>query len=206
MNNQAFSKIWILIILIILIGGGILTYQYLLAPKEEIETPEEGTTEEEIADWQTYRNDKYSYEFKYPAELKVESFLDSGTVPINEVSAVGIGLSVPVQPVSSEEFAEMSRNVIIIHVTDDFQDLAINQFSDYSNGEMICKTKKEKETTELICKIDNFVIIMDSVFEKDDVFYEVLFNTILERDRTYWDFSENIDIYKKVLSTFRFLE
>ncbi len=35
MNNKAFSKIWILIILIVIIGGGFLTWQYFGAPKEE---------------------------------------------------------------------------------------------------------------------------------------------------------------------------
>ena len=32
MNNQAFSKIWIIIVLIILIGGGLLAWQYFGKP------------------------------------------------------------------------------------------------------------------------------------------------------------------------------
>ena len=40
MNNQAFSKIWVVIILVILIAGGILAWQYWLAPKEKGEVPE----------------------------------------------------------------------------------------------------------------------------------------------------------------------
>jgi len=35
MHNQAFSKIWIVIILVVLITGGILTWQYFSTPKEE---------------------------------------------------------------------------------------------------------------------------------------------------------------------------
>lgn len=41
MNNQAFSKIWIIVILVILVVGGILAWQYFEAPKEEVKTSEE---------------------------------------------------------------------------------------------------------------------------------------------------------------------
>ena len=38
--NQSFSKIWIIVILVILIAGGILTWQYFDIPKEEVKTSE----------------------------------------------------------------------------------------------------------------------------------------------------------------------
>lgn len=40
MNYKAFSKTWMLIVLIILIGGGIFVWQFLKTPEEEIEKPE----------------------------------------------------------------------------------------------------------------------------------------------------------------------
>lgn len=46
MNNQSFSKIWILIILIVFIAGGILAWQYWGVPKEEVKAPEEKLPEE----------------------------------------------------------------------------------------------------------------------------------------------------------------
>lgn len=64
MNNQAFSKIWI-IILIVLVGGGIFVWQYFGTPKEEAKAPGE-SVEEGIASWETYRNEEYGYEIKYP--------------------------------------------------------------------------------------------------------------------------------------------
>ena len=39
--TKAFSKIWIIIILIVLITGGIFAYKYWWMPKEEVKTPEE---------------------------------------------------------------------------------------------------------------------------------------------------------------------
>jgi len=41
MHNQAFSKIWIVIILVVLITGGIFTWKYFSTPKEETKVAEE---------------------------------------------------------------------------------------------------------------------------------------------------------------------
>jgi len=40
MNNQSFSKIWVMLIVVILLGGGILGWQYWWLPKEEIRMSE----------------------------------------------------------------------------------------------------------------------------------------------------------------------
>ena len=69
--KHAFSKIWILIILIVFVAGGIFTWQYFGVPEEKVEEPEE-ITKDETANWQTYRNEEYGFEIKYP------SFLEGG--------------------------------------------------------------------------------------------------------------------------------
>jgi len=46
MSNSAFSKIWIIVIIVIFVIGGFLTWQYLGIPKEEGETPEYPETPE----------------------------------------------------------------------------------------------------------------------------------------------------------------
>ena len=58
--NKAFSKIWIVVILVALFAGGILVWQYFRIPKEVIE--------DETADWETYRNEPYGLELKYPKD------------------------------------------------------------------------------------------------------------------------------------------
>ena len=68
MNNQAFSKIWIIVFLVILLAVGIFAWRYW--PKEGIKAPKEEVIEDETADWKTYRNEEYGFEVKYPRFLK----------------------------------------------------------------------------------------------------------------------------------------
>jgi len=65
MKNKAFSKISLLIILVVVISGGIFLLQYLGTPKEEVK--------DETADWGTYRNEEYGYEIKYPNDWKTNT-------------------------------------------------------------------------------------------------------------------------------------
>jgi len=75
MNNRAFSKIWIIVIILVLVGGGVLTWQYLRLSKEKSELPKEvEVSQEEVigretADWKIYRNILQGYEIKYPKDF-----------------------------------------------------------------------------------------------------------------------------------------
>ncbi len=93
MNNQAFSKIWMVVILIVFIAGGILIWQYWGIPKEKIKLPEEiipvekeRFIEDETSRWSIYRNVEIGIEFKYPGVHGVhehtEDFIDEQIGPI----------------------------------------------------------------------------------------------------------------------------
>lgn len=76
MDTKAFSKIWIIIILIIFIAGGFLAWQYFGMPKEKVEVPEEKTEEaipeetigDETADWKTFNHPFYRFQIKFPSD------------------------------------------------------------------------------------------------------------------------------------------
>ena len=70
MNNQAFSKIWIIVILVALIGGGILVWNYSGIQNNDNEINEE-VSEDETMNQRTYTNEEYGYSFKYPSEATI---------------------------------------------------------------------------------------------------------------------------------------
>ncbi len=72
----------IVVILIVFVGGGILAYQYWSAPKEV--KPSEEIVIDETADWKTYRNEKYGFEFKYPIYMEIIE-KDIKNISINSV-------------------------------------------------------------------------------------------------------------------------
>ena len=53
--NQAFSKIWIIVISLVLIAGGIFAWQY------------------SEASWKTYQNEEFGFQIKHPKSLILES-------------------------------------------------------------------------------------------------------------------------------------
>lgn len=125
MNNQAFSKIWIVIIIVILLGGGFLAWRYLGVPKgEKISAPVEkiiekkikvgagtATTEETVkikekeGEWNTLIMDKYlGYEVDYPKdwELYGEVGLIRGFVKSFEKDSTKIACSISITPIARE--------------------------------------------------------------------------------------------------------
>ena len=67
-QKPKFNLKYILIVAILafVVGGGILAYQYWWLPRHETKPPEIT-----IKSWQTYRNDFYDFEFRYPPNNKI---------------------------------------------------------------------------------------------------------------------------------------
>jgi len=82
--TQAFSKIWIFIIFIIIFSGVIFAWQYLEILEKEAELQKE-ITKEEIANWKIYRDDEFGFEIKYPQDWEFERIIYSHFIPPFEI-------------------------------------------------------------------------------------------------------------------------
>ncbi|MDP3990890.1 MAG: hypothetical protein Q8P63_01170 [Candidatus Nealsonbacteria bacterium] len=60
--DKSFSKIWIIVIVIIVIAGGFFAWQYWKMPEE---------VKDEINNWKTYQNKEYGFEIKHPSTWAV---------------------------------------------------------------------------------------------------------------------------------------
>jgi len=79
-KRKGFSTILVVAIVLVVIAGGFLTWQYWPEPadNEQPETEEPITDEEidETANWQVYRNNEYGFEIKYPNDIIVKDWTD----------------------------------------------------------------------------------------------------------------------------------
>jgi len=67
MNQQkGISMILSVLIALLVIAGGVVVYNYYYAPGEKPSTGEPGESQDETADWETYRNEEHGFEIKYP--------------------------------------------------------------------------------------------------------------------------------------------
>ena len=81
LNKKFFTQIGILIIVLIIfiVGIGILAFKYWQTLEKETKTFVV-ETQDEIADWKTYRNEKYNVEFNYPKIFNVKEHLNESIV------------------------------------------------------------------------------------------------------------------------------
>jgi hypothetical protein len=186
MFNQAFSKIGIIIILVVLVAGGFFAWQYLGPGKE--------ATPDKTANWQTYHNEKFQYEIKYPPELEM---LKEGIVP-------------EMAPMISWNFpTSTDQNIakfVSITVVQNTNQKNLRSLLGYDPTE--CKIDKEQATfLEIDCSMENGAIrLLMSGFLKNDWVYEISLEIMSLESLTGTDFTSEINTYNLMLSTFKFLE
>lgn len=66
--------ITIIIVLVVLIGGGVLGYQYYWLPKQE--APKTETPKDETVGWKIYRSEEHGFEIRYPNNTYIGDLID----------------------------------------------------------------------------------------------------------------------------------
>ena len=187
--NQAFSKIWIPIVLLVLIATGVFAWQYFGVAKEEVRAPKEvaeEAMEDETADWETYRNEVLRYEVRYP-----EDWVTAPTrtfryfyprmykIPSEVFFTVSIAVTSPTLPFRA--FGEKEENL---------QKTLIKERKFYWNEYQSGQTSK----------------IMDHYLLNNDSSQIAYFLFSVRKENQYSPMQDIENTFNQMLSTFKFLE
>lgn len=206
--------ITIIIVLVILIGGGILGYQYYWLPKEEAEAPKTETQtptqtqpltetpKDETVDWETYQNEFYRYEIRYPLNwtIQISPDLTHQSVELWSSSKL-LGIHITVSQITQETLKDYLKDI---------------------------DTKNSIESSGTVLNSKNITISGYPAIQREEMhfpagfFYELL--TYLKKDnllimlgtikdKTNYRPSDSLEItdterkiYNQILSTFRFID
>jgi len=221
----------IVIILAVVVGGGILGYQYWWLPKEETkiletkplgvkaaEVPPEGTAEDETLNWKTYRNEEYGFEIKHPEDWTIEEF-SKGKIsfllpPLEEFPNIQ-DIVIHVKILENPE--ELSTHQWLTNKINDGIIIPLGEISDFTTDnikgiklievERIPIPVKDLTDAERIPEIDATREVCFMRLEHESAYVcrnNLVYNLAVA---TSEPFSQPPYLYfDKVLSTFRFLE
>jgi len=197
--NRAFSKILILVIIVLFAGGGIFAWQYFGGREEtgpgDKETKIENDTAvitEDIAKWNIYQNKKYGYEIKYPSELKV---IESEYTPIERTE------------IMMWEFSSVRSNVsasISVSVGPKSGGYLLSELIYDRN---FCETEEDDLSAKIYCETNYRLLpVAGAAYQKDGNAFIVLLLVQGPENLTKTDLAEEINIYEEMLSTFKFIQ
>mgnify|MGYP000400851006 CR=1 FL=1 len=200
MNNRVFFKIGIIVILVALAAGGILAWQFLWTPKEEIKAPEKGIVDE-TANWKTYKNEKYGYEIKYPADWYLNEWPDK--------HAVGF------RTYSPDEMPQIDDSLINIEIEQEYSSIDdwINEFKTTTEEGMESWGMNFFQEEIMIGNEKGYKI--GFVGEENGQKAYLFVSIVLYRDGNVFIFQQSspiecqrleCKIFNQMLSTFKFIE
>lgn len=186
MLQKGFSKILILIIALALIASGILLWQQMQAPAEGGGKPsgEQAEPVKSPEQWETYRNEEYGFEIRYPNEYKIE--ISGGHSPAANPELLSRISVVAQRP-------DITTSYVDIQMVDGKQFSGIEDY----------KTKKYQKEFVLIDRTD--VEGVDyQVFRLGN--WDFFFVFLENKDYIFNISSPDKEFLTQILSTFRFID
>jgi len=192
LNKKISTLVGILIIVLVaVIAGGILAWQYFGIPEKK-------ETGNETADWKTYRNEDYGYEIKYPEELDTSYvYIHQSTWPPQ----------ITVKPIDPNFICEEFQNKKISTGYGNQKEVILNnsKYCLLTVGEGTAGTiyVTYKYITDKNSKQLTLVFVLK--FPNCGTTYYSIDNKMQECQKEQKDFEPTV-LIDKILSTFRFLE
>ncbi|MFH1462635.1 MAG: hypothetical protein ABIG08_03015 [bacterium] len=179
----------IIIVLAALLTGGILAWQCWWMPEGEKGGE---ISQDETADWKTYRNEEYGFEFKYSSNFSLVEDAPVGTL-------VRVWLFDPLNLDYPDIFIELIETNLIPTEW-------INNYlcKPLPSGETLCTAPKPGPISEFIqvqSQGTHFNSV-DTIFKHNDVLFDISLAEKLAAPIP----QDELDIYNQILSTFKSIE
>jgi len=189
-------------IVVIVESGKTITF---IDPHDWYKTPErlEEVTEDETADWQTYKNEEYGFEIKYPSDFLI-------SFPTSDFISGGNGLILEIrftQKKWDQGFSYPSIAIQIFNTNLSAKQWVENEFPISSFPQDEIPYGREEDMTE--GEVNGYQFLrFDRVFAsgstQDAVFQNG--NILIDIINAIGPNGNNSDVYTQMLSTFRFIE
>ena len=191
MFKKGFSKILIIVVTLVIIAGGVLTWQYWPEFADKGYNWEiKDSVIDEIVDWQTYRNDEWGFEIKYPtgSEFGEES---DGVVFIDTAKELQITIGVA----SKSEMADIFGNFSTI--TEAKTNFEKNSEKNYNGTEAKIITINGQDVLRITIPYES----VGSVYTNQSAL-------LSKGEQLFWmrqKYAVSPNVFNQMLSTFKFL-
>ena len=194
-----------IIITIAVVGLGYWVYQSTITPEEL--TEEEQATEDETADWKTYRSEEYGFEMKHPKDWERDNAFGTKN---NFTGGASFTVISSQEELNSGDLKDVAiMGVVVAKITESDNDWETEAYKFFNVGPVLKEAEKinfkgrKAITGRVVIPIDQGAIA-DSLYTTSPD-GKWLFLLILQRFDLTSEENEFTEIYKKFLNSFNFL-